>query len=378
MAQKKFQSIGKIFKGTDWVLILSVLTLVAFGMIAIYSIDVGVHSGFSETKTQLMALLLGIGGMVAISHVPKSAWRSYSLLIYVFGVLGLIYVLIFGAEIRGTQGWIFLGSLSFQPVEFMKIAMVLFMAYLIERSGRSFHSFYFFSKTIVYAIFPVALVLLQPDLGSAIVLLIVWLGLMLIVGINKKFVLALAVAFVLIAVFAWFFVLANYQKDRIKTFVDPSHDPLGAGYNVQQSIIAVGSGRVFGRGLGAGSQTQLRFLPEGQTDFIFSVIAEELGFAGVSVVFIALSLLWYRLIKIALRARDDFGLFVVMGSCVLIFGEIGINIGATLGMLPVTGIALPFVSAGGSSLLMHLLLIGLVLSVNRSDSKIQERVDVFS
>jgi len=188
----------------------------------------------------------------------------------------------------------------------------------------------------------------------------------------------LAVAFVLIAVFAWFFVLANYQKDRIKTFVDPSHDPLGAGYNVQQSIIAVGSGRVFGRGLGAGSQTQLRFLPEGQTDFIFSVIAEELGFAGVSVVFIALSLLWYRLIKIALRARDDFGLFVVMGSCVLIFGEIGINIGATLGMLPVTGIALPFVSAGGSSLLMHLLLIGLVLSVNRSDSKIQERVDVFS
>ncbi len=363
--RKQLKTIYSFFEGTDWVLILSVLTLVAFGLAAIYSIDVGTGGSLSETKTQLVALALGGVAMVFISHVPKSAWRSYSLLAYGIGVLILIYVLVFGVQIRGTRGWIFLGSVSFQPVEFMKIALVLFMAYLIERSGRAFASFTFFSKTALYALVPIALVLLQPDLGSAIVLFVVWFGLLLIVGINRKYVLLMTVLLALVAVLAWFFVLAPYQKDRIFTFVDPGRDPLGAGYNVQQSIIAVGSGRVFGRGLGSGSQTQLRFLPEGQTDFIFSVIAEELGFAGVSVVFVALFLIWYRLIRIAMRTKDDFGLFVVLGTAVLIFGEVAINIGAALGIMPVTGIALPFVSAGGSSLLMHLLLIGVVLSVYR-------------
>ncbi len=366
MRVRSYSAIRSFLLGTDWVLVLSVLTLAAFGLAAIYSIDLGRGLGFGQTKTQVFALVLGLVLMFALSRVPKSAWRSYSLLAYVLGVLVLLYVVLFGVEIRGTRGWIIFAGFSFQPVEFMKVGMVLFMAYLIERSGRAFATFTFFSKTALYAVVPVLLVLLQPDLGSAITLFVVWLGLVLMVGIKRRYVLLLAVGLVVVAVLGWLFVLQGYQKDRIMTFIDPNRDPLGAGYNVQQSIIAVGSGRVFGRGLGQGSQTQLRFLPEAQTDFIFSVIAEELGFIGVSVVFIAFIALWYRLIRIALAAKDDFGLFVVLGATMLIFGEVGINVGATLGSMPVTGIALPFVSAGGSSLLLHLILIGILLSVHRS------------
>ncbi len=357
--------IRSFIAGTDWVLVLSVFTLVAFGLTAIYSIDLGRGDGFREFNVQLIAFGIGLVAMTVISQIPSSAWRSYSLLAYIIGVAVLLYVLIFGTTIRGTTGWLFIGGVSIQPVEFMKIALVLFMAFLIERGGRAFYSFFFFSKTAVYAGIPVLLVLLQPDLGSAVTLFIVWLGLMLMVGIKRTYIFTLAVGLVVTVVLAWMFVLAPYQKDRVMTFVDPNRDPLGAGYNVQQSMIAIGSGRVFGRGLGQGSQTQLRFLPEAQTDFIFSVIAEELGFIGVSVVFTALLLIWYRLIRLAMLAKDDFSLFIALGSMALIFGEIGINIGATLGVLPVTGIALPFMSAGGSSLLMHMILIGVVLSVYR-------------
>lgn len=365
----RLTKISSLFGGIDWVLLLAVLTLASFGLVAIYSIDVGKGAGFAESKTQLVALLLSLAAMVVCAKIPKSAWRSYSLVFYSIGILLLLYVALFGVTIRGTKGWFFLAGFSFQPVEFMKVALVCFMAYLIERGGRAFHSFFFFSKTAVYAGIAVVLVLAQPDLGSAVVLFVLWFGLMLIVGIRRRYVLILSLVLVGVAVLAWFFALADYQKDRVHTFLDPNRDPLGAGYNVQQSMIAVGSGRVFGRGLGSGSQTQLRFLPEGQTDFIFSVIAEELGFAAVSVVFIAFFVIWYRLLKIALSARDDYGLFLVLGALVLIFTEITINIGATLGLLPVTGITLPFMSAGGSSLLMHCILIGIVMSVGRDSGQ---------
>lgn len=362
MARGRFAFLQRIMAGTDWVLVLSVVTLAAFGLAAMYSIDVGTGTTH-EARTQVVALLLGLGCALFMAQVPTSAWRSYSLIFFVLGLGTLIYVLFFGTTIRGTRGWVHVGGLSFQPVEFMKVALVVFMAYLVERLGRSFQSFFFFSKTALYALVPIVLVLLQPDLGSSIVLFSIWFTLMLIVGIRRQYVLIMTVLLLAVALFSWFFVLAPYQKDRIRTFVDPNRDPLGAGYNVQQSMIAIGSGRVFGRGLGSGSQTQLRFLPEGQTDFIFAVIAEELGFAGVSVVFIALFMLWYRLLRIAMRTRDDFSLFVVLGALSLIFTEVFINMGATLGILPVTGIALPFVSAGGSSLLMHFVLLGVVLSI---------------
>lgn len=373
MSSAVVSRVRKYIAGTDWVLVLSVLTLVSFGMTAIYSIDLGRGDGFRELTVQAVAFGIGLVAMVVISQIPSSAWRAYSLLAYIIGVGALLYVIVFGTTIRGTTGWLFIGGVSVQPVEFMKVALVMFMAFLIERGGRAFYSFYFFSKTAVYAGIPVVLVLLQPDLGSAITLFIVWLGLMLMVGIKRTYIFTLALSLIVVSIVAWMFVLAPYQKDRVLTFVDPNRDPLGAGYNVQQSIIAIGSGRVFGRGLGQGSQTQLRFLPEAQTDFIFSVIAEELGFVGVSVVFVALLLIWYRLIRLAMVAEDDFSLFIALGTMALIFGEIGINIGATLGVVPVTGIALPFMSAGGSSLLMHMILIGVVLSVYRSMSTGERR-----
>jgi rod shape determining protein RodA len=351
---------------TDWVLLLSMLVLITFGLSVIYGIDVGRGTG-SLATTQSVAALIAIILFLGASRLPPAAWRSYSLVAYGMGILLLIGVLFFGRVINGARSWYSIVGFSFQPVEFMKVGMVLFLAYLIERGGRAFHSFYFFSKTALYVALPVLLILRQPDLGSAMVLFGIWLCVLLIVGIKRRYVFLLAVGLVATAVIGWFFVFAPYQKDRILTFLDPNHDPLGAGYNVQQSIIAIGAGRVFGRGLGEGSQTQLRFLPEGQTDFIFAVIGEELGFVGVSVVFLAFLFIWYRCMRIAMVARDDFGLFVTLGTLVLLICEITINIGATIGIMPVTGITLPFVSAGGSSLMMHALLLGIVAGVGRNN-----------
>lgn len=367
MVEQLLARIRAWFASTDWVLLLSMLVLTTFGLSVIYGIDVGRGTGSSAAATQLIAAGIAVGLFIAASRLPPAAWRSYSLAAYCFGIVLLVGVLLFGRVINGARSWYSIAGFSFQPVELMKVAMVLFMGYLIDRGGRAFHSFFFFSKTALYAAIPVLLILRQPDLGSAMVLFGVWLGVMLIVGIKRRYVFLLAVGLVTAAVVGWFFVFAPYQKDRILTFLDPNHDPLGAGYNVQQSIIAIGAGRVFGRGLGEGSQTQLRFLPEGQTDFIFAVIGEELGFVGVSVIFLAFLFIWYRCMRIAMAVRDDFGLFVTLGTLVLLFCEITINIGATIGMMPVTGITLPFVSAGGSSLMMHALLLGIVASVGRSN-----------
>lgn len=204
---------------------------------------------------------------------------------------------------------------------------------------------------------------MQPDFGSAMIIFLLWFTLLIIVGTRKSFIFLMVISLILSFTFAWFFMFKDYQKHRILTFVNPANDPLGRGYNLTQSKIAAGSGKLFGKGLGFGSQTQLKFLPESQTDFIFAVICEELGFVGAIIVLSLLFVVLYRILRIAYEAKDDFSLVICLGIFIIIFLHSIINIGMNIGLAPVMGISLPFVSYGGSFLVVCLFMIGLVQSV---------------
>ncbi len=348
----------------DWFLFAAVFALVLMGLAAIYSVALSqVSADFIFVKKQVLALVIGsvFFGLFALSNYRLL--RSYSLVLYVIGILLLIGVLIFGTTVRGTTGWFSMAGFSFQPVELMKIILVIVLArYFSERARRRLGWREILESGALTAL-PAGLVLFQPDLGSALVLIALWGVVVIVAGIRKLQLLILAVGFSLVSVLSWFWVLAEYQKARIMTFLTPASDPLGQGYNVMQAIIAIGSGGWFGRGLGFGSQSQLKFLPEAQTDFIFAVIAEELGFFGVLLVLVAFAFLMARILRLIKLASDNFTSYLLLGIGTVIFFQFLVNIGMNLGLLPVTGIALPLVSYGGSSLLMVLIMVGIVESI---------------
>lgn len=352
----------------DWVIALTVTILSAIGLSAIYSVDLSRGSELSFTPTQIISLGISLVVFFIAASMHISFYENTSRLVYVVGALLLVGVLLFGATVRGTTGWFRVFGFSFQPAEFAKVALVLFLAWRIERQAREFDRWQFVLALCTVTLFFVGLIMLQPDLGSALILLGVWFGLVLVLGTKKRYIVGIVSMAIFVAVVGWFFLLEGYQKNRILTFVDPGRDPLGSGYNVTQSIIAIGSGQVTGRGLGFGSQSQLHFLPEAQTDFIFSVIGEELGFIGVSMVLLLYIILLWRLIRIAYRMRTDFSAYLVLGIAFTFFLQVLVNVGAAMAVLPVTGVTLPFVSYGGSSMIMSFLLIGIAESAARSNS----------
>lgn len=347
----------------DWVLFSLVIVLTSIGLASIYSVDLSRGETLTYFPTQSLALILGIVGIFIASQLHISIYRSATWLAYTGALLLLIGVLIFGQTIRGTTGWFTIGGLSFQPAEFAKVAYILFLANWMDMYHRRFDTWQFVVSSGLFMLAFVGLIMMQPDLGSAAIIGGIWF-IMLLVARTKKRYIALILGSGLVAVLiGWFFLFAPYQKERLLNFIHPERDPLGTGYNVTQSIIAIGSGKLWGRGLGFGSQSQLHFLPEAQTDFIFSVIGEELGFIGVVVVLALYFMILWRLVHIASKANDDFTAYLVIGVALLFFIQVLVNMGAAVGVLPVTGVTLPFLSYGGSSLLMNLLLIGVVESV---------------
>lgn len=351
-----------VYRNIDWPLAAGVLGAIILGSLAIISVDLS-RGSFYLTQHQLISLVLGLGAAAFLARLHPEVFRSSSRWWYFLGLGLLVAVLVVGQVVRGTKGWFELAGFSFQPVEFVKVAVVLVLARIIDRRGRSFRTALFFFGTALVVLAPAALVLKQPDLGSALVILGLWFWMVLFVGTRRTFLLFLVMATLAVGLTGWFVFLKPYQKERLISFVDPGRDPLGAGYNVQQAIIAVGSGNFLGRGFGYGSQNQLNFVPERQTDFVFSVIGEELGFLGVLALFACYTVVGWRLIARALRARDDFSLALLIGIFGLWLVQVVVNLGGTLGMLPVTGITLPFVSYGGSSLIMNLVLLGIAESV---------------
>ncbi len=352
---KKFSS-----RSFDWILMGAVLLLVSMGFEAIYSVDLSRGADLNLVKKQLIAFFIGIIAIVVMSQANRHTFRSLAKAWYVVGIGLLVAVLIFGTNIRGTKGWFVLAGFSIQPVEIMKIGLIALLAYIVSNFGRRFEEPLFFFGTGIVTIVPILLTLLQPDLGSAALLGAIWFVMICLVGVRKRSIFLLLGVLGVLSVVGWNFVFKQYQKDRILDFLDPKKHAATSGYNLNQSIIAVGSGNFFGKGLGFGSQSQLRFLPEAQTDFVFSVIAEEMGFVGVCALLFLYAVILWRLIVIAQEADNDFTVASVMGIATLLLSQIVVNLGADVGLLPITGVTLPLVSYGGSSLLVNLLMIGIV------------------
>lgn len=347
----------------DWVLFTATLLLVALGMTAIYSVDLSRGSELIYFKKQLLSVGLGLGILLGASLMQYAWFRSYAKLFYLLALTLLAAVIVVGINIRGTKGWFVFGGFSFQPAEVAKVGIILMLAYVVYHFGRRFERPLFFFGTGAITLAVIGLIMLQPDLGSAVIIGSIWFGIMILVGARRSFMIGLVGAAIIFSVIGWFFLLQPYQKDRITTFINPAKDPLGSGYNSIQALIAVGAGELTGRGLGFGSQSQLRFLPEAQTDFIFTVIAEELGFAGVVALLVLFGVLIWRLTMIVRQSEDDFVSVAVSGITILFFIQFFINIGANIGLLPITGVPLPFVSYGGSSLIVNLFLVGIAESM---------------
>ncbi len=341
----------------------AIVLLVGFGTVALWSVLVGDgdknHLVFSR---HIIYVLLGGGLFWLFARVDYGVLRAYSTALYFFSILLLLLTLFFGTTVRGTSGWLNLGFTVVQPVEIVKIFMIIFLAHFIsEKRGELGEVASIITSFVLVAVVG-ALVMLQPDFGSALVIFGIWFGMMVVSGMRKRYLAAFIMLGAVIALIAWQF-FAPYQRDRILDFLHPERDPRGSGYNVLQSMITVGNGGVFGRGFGYGSQSRLNFLPEKHTDFIFATVVEAVGFVGATILFVLYAIVFTRFFLIAHYARDGFGYFLSVGVLVLFFIHFIINVGMNVGVLPVTGIPLPLISYGGSSLVSMLVACGIVMSV---------------
>jgi len=353
----------KLFQ-LDWKSIGAVSFLLISGLITIYSFSTGIKQG--ETNIfykQLVFLGMGIVSFLFFSFYDYRTWKSYSNFLYFLSIALLFFVLIFGSNIRGTSGWFRLGFFNLQPVELVKIFSIVFLAGYFVKIGNMKVGLKEFMGSFFIMALPILLTLKQPDLGSASVLVVIWLSMSLFAGVNKKYLLFLLISGIIVLFLSWNVVLRDYQKERIQTFLDPGRDPLGSGYNVIQSIIAIGSGRITGKGIGNGSQSQLNFLPERHTDFVFASINEEFGLIGAFLIIGFYWFLFYRLFDIAKGARDRFGQLMVGGILSMLSYQVAVNIGMNIGIVPVTGISLPFLSYGGSFLIATMISFGLCQNV---------------
>lgn len=347
----------------DWAFVVAILFLLAFGLIAIYSLSLEAErEGFNNFQKQIVFLIIAIGFFVLFSMIDYRIWQSYSGLLYMAGVLLLVAVLLFGVNIRGTTGWFNFGIFNIQPAEIMKLFLIISLAKYFSqlKNGVTPKNII---VSLVYVLVPVFLVIMQPDMGSAVVMIVIWLGLLFFAGMKKRYLWSILLLGIICSFFAWGMVLKDYQKTRILTFLDPNGDPLGSGYNVIQSIVAIGSGGISGKGLGHGSQSQLNFLPEKHTDFIYAAIAEESGLIGTGLILALFWILLQRMNKTIEMSKDHFGKLIVGGVIVMIFFQAFINIGMNLGIMPVAGLSLPLLSYGGSFLIVTLASLGLVQSV---------------
>jgi len=344
----------------DWMLVSIVLLLLGIGLLALYSLSSS--AGTDYFIKQSIFSVLGICIMFFVGQLDYRHIARYSTAMYFITIGILSIVLIFGRTVNGTAGWLSFGAFQVQPVEIAKVTLIIFLASFIAKKTSEFGEWTRVIASLILSAALVFLVLKQPDLGSSLVLAAIWGGMIFASGLRLKHVIVLFVLGMTLSIGGWF-GLAQYQKDRINTFIHPELDPQGSGYNVLQAIVAVGSGGVFGKGVGHGSQSQLNFLPEKHTDFIFAVIAEELGLAGSLLVLCLYLALLYRIERIGASARDNFGYLFAVGVSVMIFSQVLINIGMNIGLLPVTGIPAPFLSYGGSSLVSVSLSLGLLLSI---------------
>ncbi len=348
----------------DWLLLGAVFILMGFGLISLLSLfEV---SAFPFFPRQLVWAGVGIVCLLFSSFIDFRLFKTQTgavLLFYGFSVVLLFAVLLGSTEVRGISAWLRVGGFAFQPVELTKLALIILLAKFFSKRHIEIYRMRHLVASGLYLALPLFLVLVQPDLGSAVVLAAIWVAVIIFSGMRlRHFGLLVFLGFAL-ALGAWNFGLADYQKTRVTAFLNPYADPRGAGYQMIQSMIAVGSGRLWGKGLGYGSQTHLNFLPEAESDFIFAAFAEEWGFFGVSILITVLAILLWRIISIGQKSADNFSRFYAIGFASLIFAQSFIHIGTNMGVLPITGLPLPFVSYGGSSLVTLMIGVGILQNI---------------
>lgn len=353
----------RLIKNYDWFLLAMTLFISIIGLVNLYSASYQIDLiGF---KKQIAWVILGAVCMISLSFLDYKTVERYTRYIYIVSILLLLLVLIFGKEVSGSKSWISLGShISIQPSEFVKIPVILAIAKFYHDDFEvGSYGFVDLIKPILLVSIPLALVMLQPDLGTAATIVLISGTMMFFMRIKIKSLSLLLILTLGLSYPTWHFFLKDYQRERILTFLNPYRDPLGAGYNTIQSQIAVGSGKIEGKGFKKGSQTQLRFIPEQRTDFIFSVIAEEWGFLGGAFTLLLYFTIILWTLDTASRAKDKFSMLLSLGVASMFFWHTLINVGMVIGILPVMGVPFLLFSYGGSSTITAMLGIGLVLGI---------------
>jgi rod shape determining protein RodA len=350
-------------RNIDKLLLLSTLALAVFGIIMIFSATRADNPSTYYLKRQLMFFMLALLLMVLGASFDYHKIMPYSKIIYAVTILLLAVVLVFPAR-SGAHRWISLAFFDFQPSEIAKLAVIIMLATFIADRRMEIGSSKEFARAVAIALIPMGLIFLEPDIGVSLSVFVITVGMLLVGGARARQMAVLAGASLVAAVAALqLHLLKSYQLSRLLVFIKPDMDPLHTGYNLLQSKIAIGSGQLAGKGLFHGTQTNLKFIPEHHTDFIFSVVGEELGFLGAVILLSLFAILLWRAFRIAVTARDAFGTMLAVGIVLMFFFQIVVNVGMTMGIMPITGVPLPFVSYGGSSLLVNFFCVGLLINI---------------
>ena len=355
-----------VFKRIDWMLVFFIIPIILAGLVTMKSFAPLEDAGNFFSK-QIIWVLLSLAVFFVFSFIDFRFLKRTDVIVFLFLFISAILLLLFivGKVSHGAQSWFDFGGFSFQPADMMKLVLVLILAKYFSSRHVEIRDIKHIFISGFYALVPFILVLLQPDFGSAMIIFLIWLGMVLVSGISKMHLLLVFVSGVAIFSLFWVFIFAPYQKARITNFIHPLADIRGSGYNAFQSTIAVGSGQVFGKGLGFGTQSRLKFLPEYQTDFIFAAFAEEWGFIGSILILVLYALVIWRILLTASLGAFNFEILFCLGIAIFFTSHILINIGMNLGLLPVTGIPLPFMSYGGSHLLTEFAGLGILMSMKR-------------
>lgn len=363
----------RILKNLDWWLIAAVLILMGCGLVLI---DSATHSFAVSTgkawhvQRQSMFMLFGLAIVTASLAFDYRVLKNYATKLYIFNIILLLAVMFVGQSQLGAQRWIQIGSLSFQPSEFAKVFLIICLATFMDKRIEWLEEFKDYLPVFAYILVPFILVMRQPDLGTSLTFIAILIGMIFVSGFKYKWFFRMGLAFMALLPAFWM-ILKDYQKNRIRVFLNPELDPFGSGYHVIQSKIAIGSGGFLGKGWLAGTQSQLNFLPENHTDFIFAVAGEEFGFIGTVFIISMYMIIIWRGIAIALDADDTFGMLLATGVTSMFMFHVMVNIGMTAGIMPVTGVPLPFLSYGVSSLSTNLMLVAILLNIKVKKQNLQ-------
>jgi len=353
------------FRKLDWILIGAILLLVVIGLLSIYSSSLG-KGNFLNFKKQIIFFGIGFFLMIAFSFFDWRVLRDdpyLVLVLYFLCLLTLAGLFFFAPEIRGSRSWYKIGIISIDPIEFTKIILIILLAKYFSTRHIEMYQIRHILLSAIYVLLPAILIFLQPNLGAVLILIALWVGILIVSGIGLRHFFILCFCFFLIFILNWFFLLKEYQKERIISFVSPEIELFGIGWSQNQAKIAIGAGGFLGQGISKGSQTRYGFLPESHTDFIFAAIAEEMGLVGVLVLLFLFSIIIWRIFKIALSSTSNFPRLFAVGFNILLISQIFIHIGMNLGILPIIGIPLPLISYGGSSLIATFIGLGILQSI---------------